>query len=162
MVSNTRSPSPFLWFGCDANRCVRGQQVLKSRRSEFFSGGSLLWRESEPREGPGFSHCRCNAGRVVGLLRAGAIDMGTLRFQKRIQQTAADAAALAGRKQHRFWQCHCRSYRARLQQWLLLGNTGGVLSSCTSSGSAVGNVCVVVNNPKHRSAGMNGLERECS
>jgi hypothetical protein len=75
-----------------------------------------------------------------------AIDMGMLRFQKRIQQTAADAAALAGATNLGYGDA---SVIAGAQSAAAANgftdNTGGVLSSCTSPGSAVGNVCVVVN-----------------
>src|SRR5579862_4938243 len=75
-----------------------------------------------------------------------AIDMGMLRFQKRIQQTAADAAALAGASNIGFGSVTAGAQSAAAANGFT-DNTGGVLSSCTSSGAAVGNVCVVVNNP---------------
>ncbi len=75
-----------------------------------------------------------------------AIDMGMLRFQKRIQQTGADAPALAGASNIGFGSVTAGAQSAAAANGFT-DNTGGVLSSCTSSGAAVGNVCVVVNNP---------------
>jgi Putative Flp pilus-assembly TadE/G-like len=75
-----------------------------------------------------------------------AIDMGMMRFQKRIQQTAADAAALAGATNLGFGSVTAGAQSAAAANGFT-DNTGGVLSSCTSPGAAVGNVCVVVNNP---------------
>jgi hypothetical protein len=75
-----------------------------------------------------------------------AIDMGMMRFQKRIQQTAADAAALAGASNLGYGSVTAGAQNAAAANGFT-DNTGGVLSSCTSSGAAIGNVCVVVNNP---------------
>ena len=77
-----------------------------------------------------------------------AIDMGVLRYQKRLQQNAADAAAIAG-----------ASNLASTSGGVTTGaqnasatngftdNGGGQTSACTASGAAVGTVCVQVNNP---------------
>jgi hypothetical protein len=75
-----------------------------------------------------------------------AIDMGVMRYDKRLQQTAADAAAIAG-----------ASNLAYFDQGVVVGaqdaasrvgytdNGGGQVSNCT--GGAVGTICVQVNNP---------------
>jgi hypothetical protein len=77
-----------------------------------------------------------------------AIDTGVLRYQKRLQQGAADAAALAG-----------ASNLASTSGGITTGaqnasatngftdNGGGAVSSCTASNAAVGTTCVQVNNP---------------
>ena len=77
-----------------------------------------------------------------------AIDMGVLRYQKRLQQSAADAAAIAG-----------ASNLASTSGGVTTGaqnasatngftdNGGGQTSACTASGATVGTVCVQVNNP---------------
>src|SRR5215469_6949639 len=76
-----------------------------------------------------------------------AVDMGVLRYEKRLQQTAADAAAVAG----------ASNLASASGGWLqgaqaaatangYTDNAGGSASSCTASGAAMGTVCVEVNN----------------
>lgn len=84
---------------------------------------------------------------LIGMLGLG-VDMGVLRYEKRIQQTAADAAALAG-----------ANNLASLSGGVIEGgqaasatngfadNAGGALSSCTAAGAAVGTICVQISDP---------------
>jgi Flp pilus assembly protein TadG len=77
-----------------------------------------------------------------------AIDMGVMRYEKRLQQTAADAAAIAG-----------ASNLASSSGGVIAGaqnaaaangftdNGGGAVSTCAASGAAVDTVCVQINNP---------------
>jgi hypothetical protein len=85
---------------------------------------------------------------LIGIAGLG-VDMGVLRYEKRIQQTAADAAAIAGADNLAF----------PLNSGVVEGgqnasatngftdNGSGDLSTCTASGAAVGTVCVQINNP---------------
>ncbi len=102
---------------------------------------------------------------ALGLLLLGfaglGIDMGYLRYEKRLQQTAADAAAISGASNLCPPAALCLAYGG-----VTLGaqnaaaangyadNSGGQLSTCTSnnvqSGALVGEVCVQVNNPPAR------------
>lgn len=76
------------------------------------------------------------------------IDMGLLRHDRRLQQSAADAAAIAGAS-------NLASNSGGVNAGALAAATangytdtaGGNLSSCTASSAAVGTVCVAVNNP---------------
>jgi putative Flp pilus-assembly TadE/G-like protein len=99
---------------------------------------------------------------ALGLLLLGfaglGIDMGYLRYVKRLQQTAADAAAISGASNLCPSVASCLPYGG-----VTLGaqnaaaangytdNTGGLVSTCTStnvnSSALVGDVCVQVNNP---------------
>lgn len=73
------------------------------------------------------------------------IDIGILRYEQRIQQTAADAAALAGAN-----NLGAGGVTAGAQDAASLDgftdNGGGDVSSCGSSAS-VGTICVQINNP---------------
>ncbi len=73
-----------------------------------------------------------------------AIDMGTLRYQKRLQQTAADAAAIAGAQNLDFGSGVVAGARAASTQNGFTDTDGG--AGCTSSGDTVGCVSVAVNN----------------
>lgn len=82
-----------------------------------------------------------------------AIDMGMLRYEKRLQQTAADAAAIAGADDLAH-EClgttPCANTTPAAQAAsaanYFTDNGGGLVSNCGSS-AAVGTVCVQVNNP---------------
>jgi len=72
-----------------------------------------------------------------------AIDLGTLRYQRRLQQTAADAAAIAGAHEVRY-NGGVGITSAGLSASASNGftNTAGDVSNCSASGAAVGTVCV--------------------
>jgi Putative Flp pilus-assembly TadE/G-like len=77
-----------------------------------------------------------------------AIDMGTLRYQKRLQQTAADSAAIAGALNLEFGSgVQAGAVNAAGQNGFTDPNGGTPVSTCTAAGAAVGTVCVQVNNP---------------
>jgi Flp pilus assembly protein TadG len=77
-----------------------------------------------------------------------AIDMGTLRYQKRLQQTAADAAAIAGAQNLEFGSgVQAGAVNAASQNGFTDAGGGTPVSTCTAAGAAVGTVCVQVNNP---------------
>ena len=76
-----------------------------------------------------------------------AIDMGTLRFQKRLQQTAADSAAIAGTQNLEFGSGVTVGAQNASAQNGFTDNAGGAVSTCTASGAAIGTTCVQVNNP---------------
>lgn len=93
---------------------------------------------------------------LVGMLGLG-IDVGVLRYEKRLQQTAADAAALAG------------ASNLPVNGAGSLGVVDGAKNASASNGFAdtdsgsdcgasasVGTVCVQVNNPPQESATHNG------
>jgi hypothetical protein len=75
-----------------------------------------------------------------------AIDMGTLRYQKRLQQTAADSAAIAGAQNLAFdstsWKPGAQN--AATQNGFADASSND-LSGC-AAGAAVGTVCVQINN----------------
>lgn len=93
---------------------------------------------------------------VVGLLGLG-IDMGTLRYQKRLEQTAADAAAIAGANDLQYsgaTGATVAAQAASATNGFADSGTGGV-SDCGASAS-VGTVCVQVNDPPQESKTHNG------
>ena len=73
-----------------------------------------------------------------------AIDMGTLRYQKRLQQTAADAAALAGASNLTYSGWQTGAQNAAIQNGFTDASSND-LSKC-ATGAAVGTVCVQANN----------------
>jgi len=73
-----------------------------------------------------------------------AIDMGVMRHDKRLQQTAADAAAIAGASNLSFGGIAAGAQDAASRVGYT-DNGGGQVSNCT--GAAVGAICVQVNNP---------------
>ena len=73
-----------------------------------------------------------------------AIDMGVMRHDKRLQQTAADAAAIAGASNLSFGGIAAGAQDAASRVGYT-DNGGGQVSNCT--GAAVGTVCVEVNSP---------------
>jgi hypothetical protein len=91
---------------------------------------------------------------LIGFLGLG-IDMGMLRYEKRVQQTAADAAAVAGANNLAFEGsgtviCAGQSASATNGFTDTSGGGGcanGSVSTCTASGAVVGTVCVEVNHP---------------
>jgi hypothetical protein len=76
-----------------------------------------------------------------------AIDMGTLRYQKRLQQTAADSAAIAGTQNLEFGSGVTIGAQNASAQNGFTDNGGGAVSTCTAAGAAIGTICVQVNNP---------------
>src|SRR5271157_4037301 len=76
----------------------------------------------------------------VGL----AVDMGMLRYDKRLQQTAADAAAIAGANNLAYsgWQAGGQSAAVANG---FTDSSGNNLASCT--GAAIGTVCVEIDSP---------------
>ena len=76
-----------------------------------------------------------------------AIDMGTLRYQKRLQQTAADSGAIAGTQNLEFGSGVTVGAQNASAQNGYADNGGGAVSTCTAAGAAVGTICVQVNNP---------------
>jgi putative Flp pilus-assembly TadE/G-like protein len=73
-----------------------------------------------------------------------AIDMGVMRHDKRLQQTAADAAAIAGASNWAFGGVTSGAQDAASRVGYT-DNGGGEVSNCV--GAAVGTICVQVNNP---------------
>jgi hypothetical protein len=80
---------------------------------------------------------------VLAGLAGLAIDMGTLRYQKRLQQTAADGAAIAGAQDLDFGFGATTAARTAATQNGFTDNNGG--AGC--SGGAIGCISVAVNNP---------------
>ncbi len=79
---------------------------------------------------------------VVGL----AIDAGVMRYEKRLQQTAADSAATAAAQDLAFGSgVQASGYNAAASNGFS-DSGGNAISNCTTSAS-VGTVCVQVNNP---------------
>jgi hypothetical protein len=72
-----------------------------------------------------------------------AIDMGTLRYQKRLQQTAADSAAIAGAQNLEFGSGVTVGAQGAAAQNGYTDNNSG--AGC--SGGAVGCISVAINNP---------------
>lgn len=92
---------------------------------------------------------------LVGMLGLG-IDMGALRYEKRLQQTAADAAAIAGASDLRYGGVTAATQAAQAAAKSNgFPDSGGDVSNCGQS-AAVGTVCVQVNNPPQQSATHNG------
>ncbi len=91
---------------------------------------------------------------LIGMLGLG-IDVGMLRYDKRIQQTAADAAAVAGAN-NLAWEGSgtvvCAGQNASVADGFADTSGGGGcangdVSACAASTATVGTVCVQVNNP---------------
>src|SRR6266853_3079589 len=72
-----------------------------------------------------------------------AIDMGTLRYQKRLQQTAADSAAISGAQNLEFGSGVTVGARGAAAQNGYTDNNSG--AGC--SGGAVGCISVAISNP---------------
>ena len=75
-----------------------------------------------------------------------AIDMGTLRYQKRVQQTAADSAAIAGAQNLDFGFGATTGAQNASTQNGFTDSGGSALSNCDGA-AAIGTICVQVNNP---------------
>jgi Flp pilus assembly protein TadG len=73
-----------------------------------------------------------------------AVDMGMLRYDKRLQQTAADAAAIAGASNLAYtgWQAGGQNAAAANG---FTDSSGNTLATCT--GAAIGTVCVEIDSP---------------
>jgi Flp pilus assembly protein TadG len=77
-----------------------------------------------------------------------AIDMGTLRYQKRLQQTAADAAAIAGASNLGYSSTSWSPGAINAATQNGFSNpTGDPVTTCTAAGAAIGTICVQVSNP---------------
>ena len=84
---------------------------------------------------------------LIGFAGLG-IDMGVLRYQKRLQQSAADAAALAGASNLASTSGGVTAGAQNASAANGFADTGGgQTSACTASNATVGTVCVQVNNP---------------
>ncbi|SPE27745.1 conserved hypothetical protein [Acidobacteriia bacterium SbA2] len=84
---------------------------------------------------------------LMGFLGLG-IDMGVLRYERRLQQSAADAAAIAGASNLAYGgnaAAVAGAQKASAQNGFA-DNTGGTLS-CSGATAAIGTICVQVNNP---------------
>ena len=78
-----------------------------------------------------------------------AVDMGSLRFQKRLQQSAADAAALAGASEINYSGLTTAAQTAATKNGFTDGSSSDI-SQCdvsVTSTIAIGTTCVQVNNP---------------
>jgi hypothetical protein len=82
-----------------------------------------------------------------------AIDMGVMRHDKRLQQTAADAAAIAGASNLGFGGVTAGAQDAASRVGYT-DNGGGEVSNCT--GAAVGTICVQVNSKQTTGGPQNG------
>ena len=82
---------------------------------------------------------------LLGFVGLG-VDMGMLRYDRRIQQTAADAAAIAGASNLAWggWQAGGQDASTRNGFTDVSGNN---MSTCANAKTAVGTVCVQINNP---------------
>jgi hypothetical protein len=95
------------------------------------------------------------AGQTLALVALGlvalmgfaglAVDMGVLRYDKRLQQTAADAAAVAGANDLGYGGVTAGAQAASAANGFQ-DNGGGAVSSC-GSGAAIGTICVEIDNP---------------
>jgi hypothetical protein len=74
------------------------------------------------------------------------IDMGVMRYEKRLQQTAADAAALAGANNLSSTGVTIGGQNAAAANGFT-DNGGGTTAACDAAGAAVGTVCVQVGTP---------------
>jgi hypothetical protein len=109
------------------------------------SGGSPLFFKNE--KGQALYLAAMAMLVLTGFIGLG-IDMGVLRYERRVQQSAADAAAIAGASNLAFGgnaAAVAGALKASAQNGFA-DNTGGTLS-CTGAGAAIGTVCVQVNNP---------------
>lgn len=71
------------------------------------------------------------------------IDMGILRYEKRLQQNAADAAAIAGASNLNFGGVQTAGQNAAAANGFT-DNGGGARTNCEASSAAVGTVCVQI------------------
>lgn len=82
---------------------------------------------------------------LLGFLGLG-IDLGAMRYEKRLQQTAADAAAIAGANNLAYASGVTLGAQNASAANGFTDNGGGQVSDC-GSGAAVGTICVEVDNP---------------
>ncbi|HEY6130143.1 MAG TPA: pilus assembly protein TadG-related protein [Candidatus Acidoferrum sp.] len=91
---------------------------------------------------------------LMGFVGLG-VDMGMLRFQKRLQQSAADAAALAGAQNIGFGDVQSGAVAAAAANGFT-DNTGGAGACSDSTNTAVGSITVTIcNGPQART--INGI-----
>jgi hypothetical protein len=81
---------------------------------------------------------------LLGFVGLG-IDMGVLRYQKRLQQTAADGAAIAGATNLTYGGVQTGAQSAAVSNGFT-DASGNDATGCSNS-AAVGTVCVQINNP---------------
>jgi hypothetical protein len=81
---------------------------------------------------------------LLGFVGLG-IDMGVLRYQKRLQQTAADGAAIAGATNLTYGGVQTGAQNAAVSNGFT-DASGNDATGCSNS-AAVGTVCVQINNP---------------
>ena len=81
---------------------------------------------------------------LLGFVGLG-IDMGVLRYQKRLQQTAADGAAIAGATNLSFGGVQTGAQNAAISNGFT--DASGNDATACSNNAAVGTVCVQINNP---------------
>jgi hypothetical protein len=80
---------------------------------------------------------------VAGL----AIDMGVMRYDKRVQQTAADAAAIAAATDISSGTWQTAGQDASSNNGFTDSGSGNSLSPCYAAGASVGMVCVEIDSP---------------
>src|ERR1700736_6132668 len=90
---------------------------------------------------------------LLGFVGLG-VDMGILRYEKRLQQTAADAASVAAASNLSFGGVEPGAQNAAASTGFT-DNGGGQISNCKNT-AAVGKVCVQVLNPPG-AASVNGV-----
>src|SRR5690348_6709475 len=85
---------------------------------------------------------------LIGVSGLG-VDMGVLRYEKRLQQSAADAAAIAGANNLAYPASGgvIAGGQAASATNGFTDNAGGALSSCTASSATVGTICVQISDP---------------
>jgi Flp pilus assembly protein TadG len=85
-------------------------------------------------------------GLVVVMGFAGlAVDVGVMRVEKRVQQTAADAAAIAAASNLAYSGWQAGGQGAAVANGFT-DSSGNDVASCTASGATVGTICVEIDN----------------
>jgi hypothetical protein len=153
--------SPFTYWRIEVRQLFRNsfsKREVHSRRSSSFgrkrmgsaspnseTGSNCMESAMKNKNEAGQALIFTAAALVVLMGFAGlAIDMGVMRHDKRLQQTAADAAAIAGASNLSFGGIAAGAQDAASRVGYT-DNGGGQVSNCT--GAAVGTICVQVNNP---------------
>ncbi len=75
------------------------------------------------------------------------IDMGVMRYEKRLQQTAADAAAIAGANNLSYTGVTIGGQNAAAANGFTDNGDGATTAPCDAAGAAVGTVCVQIGTP---------------
>jgi len=131
-----------------AKEAIDGSHSLLSS-----TGGGLGLKDS--RDGKAAIKRKTQAGQALPLTAAAlvvllgimglGIDMGVLRYDKRVQQTAADAAAIAGAQDLSSGSAVTSGAQNASSLNGFTDNSSG--ATCTSDPSSVGCITVTVNNP---------------